>query len=130
MEERPSEGGVMGNVQVRSIENPDETREFPNGMVEMITVGGVMAARTRFEPGWRWSESVKSIAGTDLCMFHHEGYCIAGSATIRAEDGTEATVSAGDVYVIEPGHDAWVNGDEAWSTIDFSQQSADYAKPR
>jgi homospermidine synthase len=106
----------MGNVQVRSIGNPDETREFPKGMVEMITVGSVMAARTRFEPGWRWSESVKPIAGTDLCMFHHEGYCIAGSATIRAEDGTEATVSPGDVYVIEPGHDAWVNGDEAWST--------------
>ena len=56
----------MGNVQVRSIENPDENREFPNGMVAMITVGGVMAARTRFEPGWHWSESVKPIAGTSV----------------------------------------------------------------
>jgi quercetin dioxygenase-like cupin family protein len=119
----------MGVVQVRSIERPDETRTFPNGSVAMLTVGGVMAARARFEPGWRWSEHVKPIAGTDLCMFLHQGYCLSGSATIRA-DGVETTIGPGDVYLIEPGHDAWVVGDEPWITVDFSQESADYAKPR
>ena len=120
----------MGAVEVRSIEEPDETREFPNGSVAMLSVAGVMAARTRFEPGWRWSDHVKPIAGTDSCMFMHQGYCVSGSATIRADDGTEATISSGDVYVIEPGHDAWVVSDEPWVAVDFSQESADYAKPR
>ena len=120
----------MGNVQVRSVDQPDETRSFPNGSVAMLTVAGVMAARTRFEPGWRWSAHVKPIAGTELCMFLHQGYCVSGSATVRAEDGTEATINPGDVYVIEPGHDAWVVGNEPWVSVDFSQTSADYAKPR
>ena len=29
-------------------------------------------------------------------------------------------------YVIQPGHDAWVVGDEPWVTVDFSQAMADY----
>jgi hypothetical protein len=28
------------------------------------------------------------------------------------EDGTEAEAAAGDVYLIPPGHDAWVVGDQ------------------
>ena len=120
----------MGSVHVRSIDEADETRTFPSGVVEMITVGSVMASRARFEPGWRWSEHVKPIAGTDLCMFLHQGYCLSGAATVQVEDGTETQIGPGDVYVIEPGHDAWVVGDEPWVTIDFSQESADYAKPR
>jgi hypothetical protein len=27
----------MGTVQVRSLAQPDETRSFPNGVVEMVT---------------------------------------------------------------------------------------------
>ena len=81
------------------------------------------------EPGWRWSNDVKPIAGTDWCMVLHEGYCVSGSAIVRAEDGTETSVGPGDGYVIQPGHDAWVVGDEPWVTVDFSQSMADYAKP-
>jgi len=120
----------MGSVQVRSLDTPDETRSFSNGMVEVITVANVMVARTRFEPGWRWSNDVKPIADTERCMFHHEGYCLSGSAVVQADDGSETEINAGDVYVIEPGHDAWVVGDEPWTTVDFSQESADYAKAR
>ena len=120
----------MGTVQVRNFGEPDETRSFPNGSVEMIAVAGTMLARTRYEPGWRWSNDVKPIAGTERCMFHHEGYCLSGSAIIKSEDGSETKIGPGDAYVIEPGHDAWVVGDETWSTVDFSQESADYAKPR
>ena len=45
------------------------------------------------------------------------------------EDGTETRIGPGDGYVIQPGHDAWVVGDEPWVTVDFSQAMADYAKP-
>jgi hypothetical protein len=120
----------MGVVQIRSLDKPDETRSFPNGKVDMTTVGSIMVAKQRFEPGWRWSNDVKPIAGTERCMFHHEGYCVSGSATVQAEDGSEHELRPGDAYVIEPNHDAWVVGDEAWVSVDFSQTSADYAKPR
>jgi hypothetical protein len=119
----------MGTVQVRSLDQADERRSFPNGVVDMVTIGGTMLGRARFEPGWRWSNDVKPIAGTEWCMFLHEGYCVSGAAIVRAEDGTETRIGPGDGYVIRPGHDAWVVGDEPWITVDFSQGMADYAKP-
>jgi hypothetical protein len=96
----------MGTIQVRSHALADVSRSFPNGVVEMVT-----------------------IAGTDWCMVLHEGYCVSGTAVVRAKDGTETRVGPGDGYVIQPGHDAWVVGDEPWVTVDFSQAMADYAKP-
>jgi hypothetical protein len=119
----------MGTIQVRSLDQPDETRSFPNGAVEMVTIADTMIGRARFEPGWRWSNDVKPIAGTDWCMVLHEGYCVSGSAIVQAEDGSETRIGPGDGYVIQPGHDAWVVGDEPWVTVDFSQAMADYAKP-
>ena len=107
---------------MRSLEQPDETRSFPNGAVEMVTVADTMIGRARFQPGWRWSNDVKPIAGTDWCMVLHEGYCVSGSAIVRTEDGTETRVGPGDGYVIQPGHDGWVVGDEPWVTVDFSQR--------
>jgi len=122
-------GGAMGTVEVRSLDQPDETRSFANGVVEMVTIGDTMVGRARFAPGWRWSNDVKPIAGTEWCMVLHEGYCVSGSAIVQAEDGSETRIGPGDGYVIEPGHDAWVLGDEPWVTVDFSQAMADYAKP-
>ncbi len=45
------------------------------------------------------------------------------------EDGTEGEIGAGDAYVIEPGHDAWVVGDEAFVGFEFESPTAEvYAK--
>ena len=47
---------------------------------------------------------------------------------IAHEDGTEQEISAGEVYVIEPGHDAWVVGDEGFVGFEFESRAAeDYA---
>jgi hypothetical protein len=54
---------------------------------------------------------------------------VSGSAIVQAEDGSETRIGPGDGYVIQPGHDAWVLGDEPWVTVDFSQAMAEYAKP-
>ena len=64
------------------------------------------------QPGWRWSECIKPIAGTESCQSHHVGTVAAGQLHVRHEDGTEADIGPGDAYVIEPGHDAWVVGSE------------------
>ena len=103
---------------------------FPNGAAEMVTLGSTMFGRTRMEPGWKWSNDVKPIVGTERCMILHKGYCVSGSLIIQAEDGTETHIGPGDASVIEPGHDAWVVGDEPYVGIDFSEQMAEYAKPK
>ena len=40
-----------------------------------------------------------------------------------ADDGMEMDLEAGDAYVIPPGHDAWVVGDETVTGIEFSREA-------
>ena len=102
-----------------NIDNPHETRPFKaHGHLDVITLEGFTMGRGVFEPGWRWSEDVKPIAGTDSCQTRHTGFCLSGQMTVRSDDGTELTVSPGDVVVIEPGHDAWTVGDEPCVLMD------------
>ena len=71
--------------------------------------------RATFEPGWRWSDH----ATTDSCEERHLGYLIAGRMRFRMRDGSELEAGAGDVYLIPPGHDAWVVGEEPCSALDL-----------
>ena len=118
----------MSRVATKSLDKPDETRPFSNGVSEMVSIEGTMIGRARFQPGWRWSNDVKPIARTERCMILHKGYCIAGSMTVQADDGAETTINAGDGYVIELGHDAWVIGNDVCVLVDFSEQMMEYAK--
>ena len=112
----------------RNIEDPQETRPFKNnGHMDVITLGDFTLGRGVFEPGWRWSDDVKPIAGTDSCQTRHTGFCVSGQMTVQFEDGEEITVGPGDVMVIEPGHDAWTVGEEPCVLLDTGV--AGYAKP-
>ena len=106
----------------------DETREFPNGKLEISNVGSAMIGRATFQPGWKWSNDVKPIAGTDSCQVPHQGYVVSGRIHIKMDDGTEFDAGPGDAYDIPPGHDGWVVGDEPYVGIDFSPAMQDYAK--
>jgi hypothetical protein len=119
----------MGKAQTKSLDKPDETRSFPNGTSEIVEIGSTLIGRAIMQPGWRWSKDVKPIAGSERCMVLHKGYCISGSLMVQADDGTEVQIGPGDAYVIEPGHDGWVIGDEPYVAIDFSEQMKGYAKP-
>jgi hypothetical protein len=44
-------------------------------------------------------------------------------------DGTELDVGAGELFVVGPGHDAWVTSDEPCVMYDFGGEDVDYAKP-
>ena len=39
------------------------------------------------------------------------------------EDGTEQEIGPGQAYVIEPGHDAWVVGDEGFVGFEFESRA-------
>jgi len=79
------------------------------------------------EAGWRWSEAVKPIAGTDSCEAKHIGAVVTGHLHVRHDDETEADARQGDAYVIQPGHDAWVVGDEPFVAFEF-ESGETYAK--
>jgi uncharacterized Zn-binding protein involved in type VI secretion len=119
----------MRGVEVRNFDSPDESRKPEKTTVDVVRMGDTTAARMTFEPGWRWSECVKPVAGTDSCQVRHVGIAHAGQIHVSHEDGTEQEISAGDTYVIEPGHDAWVVGDQAFVGFEFEHRAAEeYAR--
>lgn len=116
-------------VEVKSLDAPDETRSFENGKADIVKLGSFIAGRATLQPGWRWSEHVKPIAGTDSCQVHHKGFVVSGRLHIVMNDGTEGEAASGDAFDIPPGHDAWVLGEDPWIGVDFSEEIAGYAKP-
>jgi quercetin dioxygenase-like cupin family protein len=118
----------MAGIEIKSLDAPDEVRPFADkGQAEVVNIGGGIVLRGTFEPGWRWSEHVKPIAGTDSCQSPHFFYVLSGRMSARMDDGTEGETGPGDVVRIEPGHDAWVDGDEPCVVVDFGP-SPIYAK--
>ncbi len=118
----------MSTSEKHSIDTPQESRPFKDhGHMDVVTLGDFTLGRGVFEPGWRWSQDVKPIAGTNSCQTRHTGICLSGKMDVRLDDGTQFTVEPGDVVRIEPGHDAWTVGDEACVLIDTGV--AAYAKP-
>ena len=89
------------------------------GQIELVKLGDAVVGRATFAPGWRWSEHVKPIAGTESCQAAHLGYVLSGRQMVVMDDGTELELGPGDVIAIPPGHDAWVLGDEPCVTLDF-----------
>ncbi len=114
----------------KSFESPDETRTPDKTKVEVVDLGSTKAARVTLQPGWRWSECIKPLVKTDSCMVRHIGTVASGTLHIKTDDGTEIDLTAGDAYVIEPGHDAWNSGAEAFVGYEFESTAAEtYARP-
>ena len=119
----------MPGVEARSFDSPDETRTPDKSKVDVVRMGGVTAARFAFQPGWKWSDCIKPVVGGERCQVHHIGVVQTGTMHVVHEDGTEQEIGAGEAYEIQPGHDAWVVGDEPFVGFEFDPQSAEeYAK--
>jgi quercetin dioxygenase-like cupin family protein len=119
----------MAGISVKNVNAPDETRSFGGkGEGKVLEVDGHVVLYGSFEPGWRWSEHIKPIARTDACEATHVMYVLSGRMNVVHNDGTKAEIGPGDAAIVEPGHDAWVVGDEPCVTIDFGGYRQ-YAKP-
>jgi hypothetical protein len=86
----------------------------------LVNIGGGAVGKLTFQPGWRWSQDVKPIAGTDLCEAPHFQYHLSGVLHIVNDDGSEFEARPGDVTALPTRHDAWVVGDEPAVVIDWS----------
>jgi len=100
---------------------PNKTR------VEVVRLQGFTIGRFIFQPGWKWSECIKPVVGTDSCQATHVGYAVSGRMTIKMEDGSQKTIMPGMSYVIPPGHDGWVEGGEPFVGIEV-MSAEQYAK--
>jgi hypothetical protein len=120
----------MTNLVSKPFDTPDETRAPNKTNVQVVDLGDVKAARVTLQPGWKWSECIKPVVGTDSCQARHIGTVASGQLHVRHDDGTEAEVGPGAAYRIEPGHDAWVVGSEPFIAYEFeSTTAATYATP-
>ena len=118
---------ITGKITRRSFDKPDEVRPFEGkGHLDVVNMDGIVG-RGVFEPGWRWSNNVKPIAGTDSCMAPHAGYVVSGRMRVRMDNGDELEFGQGDLMLCPPGHDAWVLGDEPCVMIDWTGYG-EYAK--
>ena len=117
----------MAGIESRNLDQPDESRTPDKTEVNVVNIGGNEVGRFTFQPGWRWSECIKPVVGTDSCQASHLGYVVSGRIHVEHEDGTAGEVGPGEAYLIEPGHDAWVIGDEPFVGLEF-KSAGEYAR--
>ena len=117
----------VDRFEAKSADSPDETRTPPNQVVQVVNVGDHTLSRITMKPGWRWSENVKPIVGTDSCQMSHVGYAVAGSLTVQTADGAQHKINSGDFYTIPPGHDAWNDGNHDFVGLEILS-AAEYGR--
>ena len=115
----------MAGVEKRDFDSPDESRSPAMTQADIVHLGGTTAARLTLEPGWRWSDCIKPVAGTDMCQLRHVGVVQSGRMRVTHADGTVLELAPGEAYVIEPGHDAEVLGNETFVGFEFEPKAAE-----
>ena len=93
----------MDEILLKKFEKPDEERKFEKGKLELVTIGGVTVGRASYEPGWKWSEHVRPISGTELCEVEHIGLALKGRCAVRMRDGKEIVLKPGDLFTSSRG---------------------------
>ena len=120
----------MVGIAKKSFDSADEVRTPDKARLEIVDLGSAKAMRMTAQPGWRWSESVKPLVGTDSCRARHVGTVTSGTLHVRHDDGTKQDLTPGAAYMIEPGHDAWVTSTEPFVAFEFESTTVEtYAKP-
>ena len=113
----------------KNFEQPDDTTRFPNGYEHVVDVRGTSVALATFQPGWRWSNDVRPLMGTDSCPLLHVGYVLSGRLHVQMNDGSTLDLEAGELCVIPPGHDAWVVGTDPCRLLDWGGKVPEHAPP-
>jgi mannose-6-phosphate isomerase-like protein (cupin superfamily) len=118
----------MAELEIKNFGAPDDRTGFDHGEVELLHLTTGTVGRAVLQPGWRWSEHVKPIVKTEWCEETHVGLVVSGRMHVRMSSGEEREIGPGDVGLVPPGHDAWVVGDEACVSVDWTGM-ADFGKP-
>jgi len=103
------------------IEGADH-REVAGVQLDVVPTGNARVKRAVYPPGFRWSTHMKPIVGTAHCMHAHLGFLASGHIKGEYADRCAFDFTAPRVFVIEPGHDAWVVGAEPAVVIEFDAE--------
>ena len=91
-------------------------------------LGARPSAASRFSPAGH-GRSASSPSARIAAKVRHVGSFQSGAMHVVHDDGTEEDLGPGEAYVIEPGHNAWVVGDEPFVGFEFESRSAEeYAR--
>ena len=116
-----------GDAETKAFDDAADVRRFEKGRMDVVTVGGTTIGRGVFAPGWKWSESVRPMVGTDSCPLSQIGYVVAGRMAWLMDDGTPFEAAEGEAIHISPGHDSWVVGDEPCVILEI-RSAAEYGQ--
>jgi hypothetical protein len=100
------------------IEGADH-REVGGATIDVVPVGAGRVKRVVYPAGFRWSKNMQPEVGTDLCMHAHVGFLARGRIEGEYSDGCTFEYEAPAAIAVEPGHDAWVAGEEPAVVIEF-----------
>lgn len=116
----------MGKMVKKTFATQDEVKTFDKGKLEIVKMGSLTFGRATFQPGWKWSDSVKPLVNTKSCEASHLQCHVSERLHVVMDDGSEDEFGPGDVSLLPPGHDGWVVGDEQ-VVVDITGM-AEYAK--
>jgi hypothetical protein len=109
---------MVGTVDLRRFDTPDEVRVFEKGRLAVVRIGGMVLGRAEYEPGWKWSLHVGPTVGASRCAVEHVGTVLAGAAVVAFEDGRVVELRAGCVFHVSADpHDSWVVGDRPYVSL-------------
>ena len=96
-----------------------DSRVIGGMQLDIVTAGKGRVKRMIYPPGFKWSTNIKPIVNTELCMHAHVGFLARGHLRFVFKDGCTVDFVAPQAVVIEPGHEAWVVGEETAVLIEF-----------
>lgn len=113
----PRNDGDMKSME-QPLPNAEHT-EVGGVIVDEVVAGTGRVKRVIYPPGWRWSTDMRATTGTELCQHAHVAFLVQGHMIAEYADGCQVDQVAPTAVVIEPGHDAWVEGDEPAILVQF-----------
>lgn len=89
-----------------------DSRVVAGVQLDIVKTGAARVKRAIYPAGFRWSTHMKPVTGTETCTHAHVGFLARGRIHVHFPDGCVQEYEAPAALAIEPGHDAWVMGDE------------------
>jgi hypothetical protein len=87
--------------------------------IDVARAGAARVKRVVYPAGFRWSEHMKPEVGGEVCRHAHVGFLARGAIAGEYADGGTFSHRAPAFVAIEPGHDAWVEGDAPAVLVEF-----------
>ncbi len=108
----------MSELLVKNISTAGNSRTFLDGSKRSVVfLESIIVGVGEYLPGWRWSKHAGPQTGKDSEA--HTGLIISGKMRIQTANGKRVTVSPGDIFEVDPRHDAWVLGKTTCIALDF-----------